>query len=231
MISRNPKTIITNIPYVPSDEVKKNAENGRVGYWLEKLYKQGERVLKDNNRREEQARADGGGQDAHDQPVSKKDQELAQSGINEHTKNIATKKEDDTKIVSDLVIKSNRSIMSLSSKFPWDLFPNTIDVEESRVTFRFRQFLSSQSHSVDIKDISNVFLESSMLFSTLQVVSRTFIQNDIKIGNLDNTKAKKIQRIIEGLRTFTENNINTSNYEVDELIAKIEEFHNDHASS
>ena len=33
--------------------------------------------------------------------------------------------------------------------------------------------------------------------------------------------------IIEGLRTFAEHNIDTSNYEVNELIAKIEEFHTD----
>jgi hypothetical protein len=30
--------------------------------------------------------------------------------------------------------------------------------------------------------------------------------------------------IIEGLRTFIEQDINTSNYEIDELLAKIEEF-------
>ena len=104
--------------------------------------------------------------------------------------------------------------------------PNKIHkVEESRVTFKFSQFLSSQSHSVEIKDISNVFIESSLFFATLQVVSRTYVQNDIKIGHLEKRKAVLVQRIIEGLRTFSEHNINTSNYEIDELISKIGEFH------
>jgi len=31
--------------------------------------------------------------------------------------------------------------------------------------------------------------------------------------------------VIEGLRTFVQNNIDTSNYEIKDLIAKIEEFH------
>jgi len=157
--------------------------------------------------------------------VSKKDQDLAISGKNEQTKNTGAKKEADRQILNDLVKKSNRSIVSISSLFPWTLFPNTIEVEESRVTFIFRQFLSSQSHSVDIKDISNVFIESSLFFATLQVVSRTYIQNDIRIGNLNKTKARKVLRIIEGLRTFAENNINTSDYEIDEIISKIEELH------
>lgn len=153
------------------------------------------------------------------------DQALQEEGKNEQTINKASKKEEDKQTVNDLIKKSNRRIISISSLFPWNFFPNTIEVEESRVTFIFRQFLASQSHSVDIKDISNVFIESSPFFATLQIVSRTFVQNDITIGHLAVKKAHQVQMIIEGLRTFAEHNIDTSNYDVNELIAKIEEFH------
>lgn len=153
------------------------------------------------------------------------DQALKEEGKNEQTKNKATKKEEDKQTVSDLIKKSNRRIISISSLFPWNIFPNTIEVEESRVTFIFRQFLSSQSHSVNIKDISNVFIQSSLFFATLQVVSRTFVQNDIKIGYLNNRSAHRVHMVIEGLRTFAEHNIDTSSYEINELIAKTEEFH------
>lgn len=151
---------------------------------------------------------------------------VEEEGKDENTKNQATKKELDRQTVDDLVKKSNRVIISISSKiFPWDFFPDTIVVEESRVTFVFRQFLASQSHSVDIKDISNVFIESSLFLATLQVVSQTFIQNDIKIVHLRRNQAEKVRRIIEGLRTFIQNNIDTSDYEIHELISKIEELH------
>lgn len=153
------------------------------------------------------------------------DQALKEEGKNEQTINEATKKEEDKQTVSDLIKKSNRRIISISSLFPWTLFPNTIEVEESRVTFIFRQLFASQSHSVNIKDISNVFIQSSPFFATLQIVSRTFVENDITVGHLDATKAQRVQMVIEGLRTFAEHNIDTSNYEINELIAKIEEFH------
>ncbi|MFZ2024865.1 MAG: hypothetical protein WAV51_01100 [Microgenomates group bacterium] len=152
------------------------------------------------------------------------DQALKEEGKNEQKINIATKKEEDKQLVNDLIKKSNRCIISISTHFPWTLLPNTIQVEESRVTFIFRQLLGSQSHSVDIKDISNVFIESSPFFATLQIVSRTYIQNDIMIGHLNVKRAHHVQAVIEGLRTFAEHNIDTSNYEVKELIAKIEEF-------
>lgn len=162
---------------------------------------------------------------AKNQLIQTTDQELKEEGKNEQTINKATKKEEDKQTVSELIKKSNRCIIRISSLFPWDLFPNTIEVEESRVTFIFHQFLASQTHSVDIKDISNVFIQSSLFFATLQIVSRTFVQNDITIGHLDAKKAARVKMIIEGLRTFAEHTIDTSNYEVDELIAKIEEFH------
>ena len=150
---------------------------------------------------------------------------LQEEGKNEQTIKEATKKEEDKQTVSDLIKKSNRCIISISSQFPWTLFPNTIEVEEGRVTVIFRQFLSSQTHSIDIKDISSVLIESSIFFATLQIVSRTYIENEITIGHLEVKRACRVQMIIEGLRTFAEHNIDTSNYEIPELVAKIEEFH------
>jgi len=149
---------------------------------------------------------------------------LEEEGKDENTKNQAEKKEVDRQKIDELVKKSNRSIISVSSAFPWNIFPSTIDVEESRVTFILRQFMTCQTHSVDIKDISNVFIESSFFFATLQIVSRTYIQNDIKINYLYKEKAKRVKMIIEGLRTFIHNDIDTSNYEIGELVNKLEEL-------
>ena len=226
MASINPTTIFSKIPLINSaEDTEKDSENMKISHWLEKLHVQGDQLKKDNDIRDAKSKTDSEGQLSFSQQLTKKIQDFSQTGINEQTKNLAIKKEADMHTVNDLVKKSNRNIISISSQFPWDLFPNTIDVEESRVTFNFSQLFSSQSHSVDIKDISNVFIENSMLFASLQVVSRTFIQNDIKIEKLNKTKAKKVQKIIEGLRTFAEHDINTSNYEIEELVSKIEEFH------
>lgn len=213
----------------PPDKKEKN-ENEKVSYWLEKLHKQEEdRVYKENEK--EQFNGSKGGIQAipsiSRSPSQFQDSEktLEEKGIDEHTKNQATKVAAERQSVDELVKSSNRCIISVSSAFPWDFFPNTINVEENRVTFIFRQFLSSQSHSVDIKDISNVFIESSFFFATLQIVSKTYVQNDIKIGNLDKKKAFKARMIIEGLRTLAGHNLNTSSYGVDELISKIGEMH------
>jgi hypothetical protein len=150
---------------------------------------------------------------------------IEEKGKEEHLRTQATRIEAERQSVDDLVKSSNRCIITISSGYAWSFFPDTINVEESRITFIFRQLFASQSHSVDIKDISNVFIESSLFSATLQIVSKTYVQNDIKIGNLDRKKAVKVRMIIEGLRTLSGHNLNTSSYTVPELISKIEEMH------
>lgn len=150
---------------------------------------------------------------------------LEEKGQDESAKSHAAKVESDRQSVDQLVKSSNRCIFTISSLFPWDFFPSTINIEESRVTFIFRQLFASQSHSVDITDISNVFIENSFFFSTLQIVSRTYVQNDIKIRNLNKQEAVKTRMILEGLRTLASRNIDTSSYKVHELVSKIEEMH------
>lgn len=188
------------------------SEDENISYWPEKLHKQAD----------EQPTLSISRSPPKLQEIEKT---LEQKGKDEQIKKQATQIEADRQLVYRLVKSSNRCIFSISSLFPWDLFPNTINIEEGRVTFIFRQFLASQSHSVDIKDISNVFIESSLFFATLQIVSRTYIQNDIKIGNLNKKKAIKARMIIEGLRTLAGHNLDASSYRINELISKIEEMH------
>jgi len=108
--------------------------------------------------------------------------------------------------------------------FPWDFFPSTINVEETRVTIIHRQLLSSQVHSVDIKSISNVFINTDLFFASITIVSSTFKENSIKIMKLRKHQAILTRRIIEGMRMFVEKDINTSKYSVQELIGQLKEL-------
>lgn len=137
----------------------------------------------------------------------------------------AAKREENTKTVNDLVRKSNRILVSISSHaFPFDIFPDTLNAEESRITVIKRHFLSSEVHSIDIRDISNVFINTTFFFSQLVIVSRTFENNEIRLRNLITRDAVYIRRIIEGLRIFENKQIDTSQYSQQELVAKLEQL-------
>ena len=134
-------------------------------------------------------------------------------------------KRKDNTTVANLVKKSNRILVSIRSHaFPVDFFPDTINVEEGRVTIIKRHMLYSQVHSVDIKDISNIFIDRTIFFSELIIISNTFEDNEVKIRNLWNKEAVFARRIVEGLRVFEKKQIDTSSYTKEELIAKLEEL-------
>jgi hypothetical protein len=127
--------------------------------------------------------------------------------------------------LANLVRKSNRILKSISSHaFPFDIFPDTINVEEGRITIINRHFLSSEVHSIDIKDISNIFINTTIFFSQLVIISRTFEDNEIRLRNLRTSEAVYIRRIIEGLRIFENKQVDTSNYTKEELISKLEDL-------
>ena len=130
-----------------------------------------------------------------------------------------------SKAVAKLVKKSNRILVSISSHaFPFDIFPDTINVEEGRITIINRFLLSSEVHSVDIKNISNIFINTSIFFSQLVIISKTYEENDIRISYLRTEDAVFIRRIIEGLRVFISKKIETANYTKKELVSKLIDF-------
>jgi hypothetical protein len=139
---------------------------------------------------------------------------------------VLLKEETDKKTVAGLVRKSNRILATISThRFPFDFFPNTINIEEGRITVIIRNFFfSSQIHSVDIKDISNVFINMAPFFAQLVIFSKTFAANEIKIKNLWKNDAILARRIIEGLRTFDNQKIDTSVFTTEELLVKLEQL-------
>lgn len=132
----------------------------------------------------------------------------------------------DKKTTENLVKKSNRILASISThRFPFDLFPDTVNVEEGRITVITRAFFSSSHvHSVDIKDVSNIFINVAPFFAQLVIVSKTFAENEIRINNLRKEEAVFVRRIVEGLRTFETKQIDTSDYSKEDLVAKLEEL-------
>ena len=127
--------------------------------------------------------------------------------------------------IANLIKKSNRILVSISSHaFPIDIFPDTINVEEGRITVINRHLLSSEIHSVDVKDIANVFINRNIFFAQLVIISKTFEDNEVRIRNLYPNEAVFTRRIIEGLRIFMNKQIETAGYTKKELIAKLEEL-------
>src|SRR5579859_2932045 len=112
--------------------------------------------------------------------------------------------------------RTKRILVRISSVFPFDFFPSTVEIEDNKVTVTHRQFFAcSQIFSIDMHDISNIFVETAPFFATLKIITRSFVENNIKIPWLKRSDALHARNIIEGLRIFSQEKIDTSKYELD----------------
>jgi hypothetical protein len=155
---------------------------------------------------------------------TKIEQTSEEKGLEQAIRNHADKVEKNRQAVEDMVKNSNRVLLKISSVFPFELFPTSIIAEDTRITIINRQLFSSQVHSVDVKNISNIFLDTSILFAELTIVSNTFAENEIVIDRLWKKEAILMRRIIEGLRMFISKDIDTTGYKVGELVNKLKEL-------
>ncbi len=220
------------IPAFSNPNVTKTdeSETQKVSYWLEKLFQQEEegnenKKIKRFTAEQPSLQSNTYSGEIETALQTQTEEELIEKSgredaVKRHFRKIGT----DQNRLDDMMAQSNRIIISASSMFPWDIFPNTINVEETRVTVIHRQLFSSQVHSVDIKNISNVFIDTDLFFAALTIVSATFEENNIKIMKLRKNQAILTRRIIEGLRMFIEKDIDTSKYTTADLINKLKEL-------
>ncbi|HZJ18359.1 MAG TPA: hypothetical protein VFD45_01930 [Patescibacteria group bacterium] len=204
-------------------------KSNKISYWLKKLHKQEEKKAENEKKerffeKQRPSLESFNSGDVEPAPQIKTKEESEKKGHQEAVKNHSRKINTDQRKLDSMVAKSNRILISISSMFPWDFFVSSINVEETRVTVIHRQFFATQVHSVNIKDISNVFIDTFLFFTTLTIISYTFEENNVKVLKLRKREADQVRRIIEGLRMFLAKDINTSRYTTKELIDKLEEL-------
>ncbi len=130
-----------------------------------------------------------------------------------------------TKKLNDLVEGSQKPLLQIRTVIPLNPFPDEIIIDINKVTIIFRYFFfSRQIHSVFIKDVSDVVVETGMLFSTLKIVDVGFTENSIDINYLSTRGAIKARKIIQGLVVAQKNGIDPAKYQFSDLAEQLEQL-------
>lgn len=200
-------------------------EDKSVSYWLKKLFDQrAQKVIDDKKLAERKLASRTENVENNSTRLKPKKQLFKQDSPDEKGQGLSEKSARDKHLTNELVRKSNREVFSISTVFPWDLFPTTIRIQENKVSFIYHQFMSSQEQDVDIKDISNTHIEQSIFFAKLKIISNTFANQPVIIDHLRKKEAQQARMYIQGLQLFCQKNIDTSDYEITELRQKLEEL-------
>jgi hypothetical protein len=121
--------------------------------------------------------------------------------------------------LTDIAIGVREILITANTVFPFVLFPNTITLDRQKLTIIHREFFrTANTISLQIDDILNVESNVGLIFGSLHLYSKYFV-NDVKtIDFLWRSDILKVQRLIQGSSIASRRRIDCTNIEKDQLI-------------
>lgn len=118
---------------------------------------------------------------------------------------------------------SQRILLEIKSVFPFDLFPDEVIIDETKVSIHRNYFFyTGQIQSVELKDVFNVVVNHGLFFAKLELFDRYFAQQPISVEYLKKEDAIRARHIIQGLVIAKKENIDITALSEDDLIAKLD---------
>ncbi len=140
----------------------------------------------------------------------------------ERPKNLENDPKNKTKL-DGLVDKTDHVFLKVSNIVP--ILTTDVVIDPSKVSVVYRPFpFSERIHSISVKDITDVYIETVPLFATLNIVDTGFVENLVKITWLAKKDAEKARRIISGLMQANKEAIDLKLVQDKALGKKLEEI-------
>ena len=129
-------------------------------------------------------------------------------------------KKDKMRKLTKIVERSNEVLATATAVFPFDLFPDTVSLDRTKVTITKRSFFwSAEVLSIRIEDILNVTTGVGPFFGSLTITSRVISTVDqFKINYFWRKDAIHLKHVIQGYVIAHHNNIEISHLSKGEMI-------------
>lgn len=118
----------------------------------------------------------------------------------------------------DAVHETHKTLATARSVFPFSLFPDTVTIDQHKLTIVYRRFFGiQQSVSVPIENIKNIQADTGPFFGSITITSDHFINNTQTVNWLKRYEAEEIQRLVQGIMVAVKEQIDISKIETGEL--------------
>jgi hypothetical protein len=117
------------------------------------------------------------------------------------------------------------ALFSISTVFPFHLFPTRLSVDKRKVNISKGIFFGSkQVQSMLIVDIDSVVVDTSALFAKLTIRDKLALNLPIFVDFLQKEEALKMRRVIEGLIVGDRSRVDLSVITDENLLPKLEQI-------
>lgn len=127
------------------------------------------------------------------------------------------------KKLNDLIEGSDQVLYRTKNIFPFDFFPDEMVIDINKVSLISREFFQSERVvSIMLDDISDVYIDTSPFFSTVNIDSKSTPENKISFAYVKRDEAAKLRRILQGLVVSKKQTLDLANIPKEKLIPKLE---------
>lgn len=161
----------------------------------------------------------------HESEIKDIRMEAVQEGVKEHIKEKVIDNEKVKDKLKTLVEHEDVVLLKAKTFFPFDLFPDTIVIDTTKVSVTKKLFFATEQLTViNYKDIADVRLETSLFLANLKITYLPKIEGfmppdtkQMKINLLSRRDAVKAQHTIKGILIARREGIDISRLTPDEL--------------
>jgi hypothetical protein len=118
------------------------------------------------------------------------------------------------KLLNSLTLESKSVLFQFKSTFPFDFFPDTITIDESKVNITSQDFfLCSHVRSILISNISDISIDTGVFFATISIIDSSNYRFPIieTLRYVKKSDAIRARELIQGLILAKSKNISLSN--------------------
>lgn len=104
--------------------------------------------------------------------------------------------------VNQILQRSQNVLLYISAVFPLDPFPDTLIVDQSKITILHRNFIGFEHiHSILIEDVTDVTVDTGPFFATIYITdsNNPRFPKIISVSHLKRRDARRARNIIQGL--------------------------------
>src|SRR5258706_784937 len=123
-----------------------------------------------------------------------------------------------------LIDKTNNVIYELSSKFPFQLFPDKVIIDENKITIIRKEFLFKRIFPIMYEDLLTVKVNRGILFAAMEFEVRRLFKKPRPIAYISPKAATIAKKYIMGLVEAKKANINMSKLTVEQIRERLEQI-------
>lgn len=157
---------------------------------------------------------------------------VEEEGIKEAAKDLAKTQTENKQKLHDLLKHSEEVLYKIKNVIP--ILADELVIDSNKITFIYRPFFFSERiHSVAVKDVTDVYIETAPFLATIVVIDSGFIDehsrntpqnNAVRIKWLWKGNAERARRIITGLMEAAKEGIDLKEIQDDNLANTLEEI-------